>query len=111
MRPTREQLANMLPEHGEADLAERVLSITDAELERIGDLGGYYAWSEEALELLGGSMGGTSALPGSPRALAQTPCYHRRPAPFRRLTAHSTQCCFDRRPSRKAAHRRLIVSR
>jgi hypothetical protein len=62
MRPTREQLANMLPEHGEADLAERVLTITAVELERIGDLGGYYAWSEEALDLLGGSMGGTRAL-------------------------------------------------
>jgi hypothetical protein len=62
MRPTREQLANLLPEHGEADLAERVLTITDAELERIGDLAGYYAWSEEAFELLGGSMGGVRAL-------------------------------------------------
>ena len=52
----------MLPQHGEEDLAERVLTITDAELERIGELGGYYAWSEEAFELLGGSMGGTRAL-------------------------------------------------
>jgi hypothetical protein len=62
IRPTREQLANMLPKHGEADLAERVLTITDVELERIGDLAGYYAWSEAAFELLGGSMGGTRAL-------------------------------------------------
>ena len=52
----------MLPQHGEEDLAERVLTITDAELERIGELGGYYAWSQEAFELLGGSMGGTRAL-------------------------------------------------
>ena len=63
MRPTREQLAHhFLPKYGEADLAERVLTISDAELERIGDLAGYYAWSEEAFELLGGSMGGTRAL-------------------------------------------------
>jgi hypothetical protein len=62
MRPTREQLAHhFLPQYREADLAGRVLTITDAELERIGDLAGYYAWSEEALELLGGSMGGTRA--------------------------------------------------
>jgi hypothetical protein len=62
IRATREHLANMLPQHGEEDLAERVLTITGAELERIGELGGYYAWSEEAFELLGGSMGGTRAL-------------------------------------------------
>jgi len=63
MRPTREQLAhNFLPQYGEVDLAERVLTITDAELERIGDLAGYYAWSEGAFELLGGSMGGTRAV-------------------------------------------------
>ena len=63
MRPTREHLAHhFLPKYGETDLAERVLTITDAELERIGDLAGYYAWSEEALELLGGSMGGTRAV-------------------------------------------------
>jgi hypothetical protein len=62
MRPTREQLArHFLPQYGEADLAERVLTITDAELERIGKVAGYYAWSEEAMELLGGSMGGTRA--------------------------------------------------
>jgi hypothetical protein len=62
MRPTREQLAHyFLPQYGEVDLAERALTITDAELERIGDLAGYYAWSEEAFELLGGSMGGTRA--------------------------------------------------
>jgi hypothetical protein len=58
---TREHLAKILPEHGEEDLAERVLTITDAELARIGELGGYYAWSEEAFEL-GLGMGGTRAL-------------------------------------------------
>jgi hypothetical protein len=61
IRATREHLANMLPQHGEEDLAERVLTITDAELERIGELGAYYAWSKEASEL-GTSMGGTRAL-------------------------------------------------
>jgi hypothetical protein len=61
IRTTREHLANILPEHGEKDLAKRVLTITDAELERIGELGAYYAWSEEAFEL-GLGMGGTRAL-------------------------------------------------
>jgi hypothetical protein len=58
---SREHLANMLPQHGEDELAERVLTITDSELERIGELGAYYAWSEEAFEL-GLGMGGTRAL-------------------------------------------------
>jgi hypothetical protein len=58
---TRELLANMLPQHGEEDLAERVLTITDTQLERIGELGAYYAWSVEAFEL-GLGMGGTRAL-------------------------------------------------
>jgi hypothetical protein len=62
MRPTREQLAHhFLPQYGEAELAERVVTITDAGLERIGEVAGYYAWSEEAMELLGGRMGGTRA--------------------------------------------------
>ncbi len=62
MRPTREQLAhNLLPQYEEAELCARVLTISDAELERIGDLAGYYAWSRDALELLGGSMGGARA--------------------------------------------------
>jgi hypothetical protein len=62
MRPTREQLAyHFLPQYGETDLAERVLTISDSDLERIGNLAGYYAWSEDACELLGGSMGGTRA--------------------------------------------------
>jgi hypothetical protein len=51
----------MLRSHGEDDLAERVASITDDELTRIGRLGAYYAFSEDALAL-GGSMGGTRAL-------------------------------------------------
>lgn len=83
IRATREHLANMLPQHGEEDLAERVLTITDVDLERIGELGAYYAWSEEAFELLGGSMGGTRALclatidvlEGNMRDLRQTRTY------------------------------------
>lgn len=57
----RETLAKMLTSHGEDDLAERALSLTDDELARIGTLGAYYAWSEEALAY-GGSMGGARSL-------------------------------------------------
>ena len=57
----REVLAGMLRQHGEDDLAERALSLSDDELARIGTLGGYYAFSEHAMAL-GGSMGGTRAL-------------------------------------------------
>ncbi|WP_249020536.1 hypothetical protein [Conexibacter sp. S30A1] len=63
IQATREQLAHsVLPQYGEAALAERVLTITDGELDRIGELAAYYAWSQDALELLGGSMGGTRAM-------------------------------------------------
>jgi hypothetical protein len=57
----RDTLARMLRSHGEDDLAERAASITDDELARIGRLGAYYAFSEDAMRL-GGSMGGTRAL-------------------------------------------------
>jgi hypothetical protein len=57
----REVLAGMLRQHGEEDLAERALSVSDDELARIGTLGAYYAWSDDAIAL-GGSMGGTRAL-------------------------------------------------
>jgi CDI immunity proteins len=57
----REELAGMLRQHGEDDLAERALSLSDDELARIGTLGAYYAFSEDAMAL-GGSMGGTRAL-------------------------------------------------
>jgi len=57
----REVLAGMLREYGEDDLAERALSLSDDELARIGTLGGYYAFSEDAIAL-GGSMGGARAL-------------------------------------------------
>lgn len=58
---TRDTLAGMLRQHGEDDLADRARSLTDDELARIGTLGAYYAFSENAIEL-GGSMGGTRAL-------------------------------------------------
>jgi hypothetical protein len=58
---SREALAHMLREHGEDDLAERALSLSDDELARVGTLGAYYAFSEDALAL-GGSMGGSRAL-------------------------------------------------
>jgi hypothetical protein len=57
----REVLAGMLRQHGEEDLAERALSVSDDDLARIGTLGAYYAWSDDAIAL-GGSMGGTRAL-------------------------------------------------
>jgi hypothetical protein len=56
----RSTLARMLRSHGEDDLAERVASISDDELARIGTLGAYYAFSEDAMAL-GGSMGGARA--------------------------------------------------
>jgi hypothetical protein len=51
----------MLREHGEDDLAERALTLSDDELARIGTLANYYAFSEDAMAL-GGSMGGSRAL-------------------------------------------------
>ena len=58
---SREVLAGMLRRHGEDDLAERALALSDDELARIGTLGAYYAFSEDAMAL-GGSMGGARAL-------------------------------------------------
>lgn len=57
---SREVLASMLRQHGEDDLAERALRLSDDELARIGTLGAYYAFSEDAMA--GGSMGGSRAL-------------------------------------------------
>lgn len=51
----------MLRAHGEDDLAERSAALTEEELEQIGTLGAFYAWSEEAFGL-GFGMGGTRAL-------------------------------------------------
>jgi hypothetical protein len=50
----------MLRRHGEDDLAERAASFTDDEMGRIGTLGAYYAWSEDAFAL-GSGMGGARA--------------------------------------------------
>jgi hypothetical protein len=61
LRVSRDALAGMLRAHGEDDLAERALCLSDDELARIGTLGAYYAFSEDAMAL-GGSMGGTRAL-------------------------------------------------
>lgn len=81
MRATREQLSqHFLPQYREVELAERVMTITDAQLDRICELAAYYAWSDDALELLGGSMGGARAaclatvdvLEGSMRDLHQS---------------------------------------
>lgn len=58
---TREVLARMLRAYDEHDLAGRAASLTDQELQRIGTLGAFYAWSEEAFEL-GFGMGGSRAL-------------------------------------------------
>lgn len=46
---TRKTLAGMLRQHGEDDLAERALSLSDDALARIGTLGAYYAFSEDAM--------------------------------------------------------------
>ena len=63
IRVKRDTLAVMLRSHGEDELAERVGTLTEDEMARIGRLGAYYAWSEDALALDGrGSMGGARAL-------------------------------------------------
>jgi hypothetical protein len=61
MRPSGETLASILRSHGEDDVAERAPSFTDDQMARIGTLGAYYAWSEDAFAL-GSGMGGTRAL-------------------------------------------------
>ena len=58
---SREVLSGMLRAHGEDDLAERALTLSDDEFARIGTLANYYAFSEDAMAL-GGSMGGRRAL-------------------------------------------------
>ena len=61
IRVQREVLAEMLRSHGEDELAERLASLSDDERARIGRLGAYYAWSEDAMKL-GISLGGARAL-------------------------------------------------
>ena len=57
----RDDLEIMLRAHGEFDLAARVGTVTDEDLERIGRLGAYYAWSEDVIALDDRGMGGTRA--------------------------------------------------
>jgi hypothetical protein len=61
IRVEGETLAGMLRSHGENELADQVKSFSEDQLTRIGRLGAYYAWSEDALSFLG-SMGGARAL-------------------------------------------------
>lgn len=61
LTPTRRTLANFLRSYGEDDLAERSLTTTDEELDRIAILGAHYAFSDVAMEH-GGSMGSARAL-------------------------------------------------
>lgn len=61
IRVQRDVLAEMLRSHGEDELAERSASLSDDELARIGTLGAYYAWSEDAMKL-GIGLGGARAL-------------------------------------------------
>jgi hypothetical protein len=61
IRVRRDVLAGMLRKHGEHDLADHVASVSDEDLRRIGKLGAFYAWSEDAFAL-GFGMGGTRAL-------------------------------------------------
>jgi hypothetical protein len=67
----REVSANMLRSHGVDVLAERALSLTDGELARIGELGAYYAFSDQAMAL-SGSMGGTWRSPWPPLMCLRT---------------------------------------
>jgi len=59
--PKRRDLAKFLRDFGEDDLAERALTTTDEEMDRIAILGAHYAFSDVAMEY-GGSMGGERAL-------------------------------------------------
>jgi hypothetical protein len=59
--PKRRDLAGFLRSYGEDGLAERSLTTTDEELDRIAILGAHYAFSDVAMEH-GGSMGGARAL-------------------------------------------------
>jgi hypothetical protein len=51
----RDTLARVLRSHGEDELAERALSVTDGGLMRIGELGECYAFSKRAMAT-GGSL-------------------------------------------------------
>lgn len=73
----RDTLLRVLLAHGESQLAERVPSLTDEDLERIGKGAGHYAFSREHGLASGTSMGSSRAislatvdvLEGAPREL------------------------------------------
>jgi hypothetical protein len=73
----RDQLVRFLLAHDEEELVERVPSVTDEELKRIGELAEHYAFSAEHAHPDGGSMGTSRAsslaavdvLEGAPREL------------------------------------------
>jgi hypothetical protein len=76
MHVKRQTLARMLRSHGENDLAERALLVTDDELKRIGELADCYAFSKRAMATRGSmgiaralSMGTIDVLEGTPRDL------------------------------------------
>ena len=48
--------------HDEEELVERVPSVTDEQLTRIGELAGHYAFSAEHADPNGGSMGTTKGV-------------------------------------------------
>jgi hypothetical protein len=55
-------LVRVLLAHGEDDLAERVPSLTDEDLKRIGERADHYAFSGEHALRSGASMGGSRAI-------------------------------------------------
>jgi hypothetical protein len=58
----RDTVVRALLAHDEDDLAERVPSVTDEDLKRIGQLAGDYAFSAEHVLPSGSSMGGMRAI-------------------------------------------------
>jgi hypothetical protein len=114
---SREVLAGMLRQHGEDDLADRALSLSDDELARIGTLGAYYAWSEDTTAL-GGSMGGTRALSlatidvledtGRDLRYSRTE-WEREESPVDRFAEHDA--VRDRELRRHAAERQILADK
>jgi hypothetical protein len=58
----RDTLVRALLAHDEEDLAERVPSLTDEELQRIGERAEHYAFSSEHAPRSGGSIGTSRAI-------------------------------------------------
>jgi hypothetical protein len=83
----RSTLVRMLLAHDEQDLVQRVPSVTDGELQRIGERAGYLAFGSEDAKR-NGSMGGSRAislaavevLEGTPRELRRDAAERRGPA-------------------------------